>query len=206
FILKDFQQILQVSRNTVINDIKVLKKELKANQIKLEQSRDDGYVIIGDEVAVRFCLIRYLSEVISQDTMYKYIKNSQDNLFQDTTIHHMLIIEEIQAINHYLGKYETLVEIEITDDVRNNLIICFYFFIQRITQRKYAKLDAVEKEVIHTTEEFLGAKKFCENLSIYFNIDIPMREIIYFTKYLLSAKVNYDLNIQPENDELKNLT
>src|SRR5699024_12597517 len=27
FILKDFQQILQVSRNTVINDIKVLKKE-----------------------------------------------------------------------------------------------------------------------------------------------------------------------------------
>src|SRR5699024_5297291 len=36
--------------------------------------------------------------------------------------------------------------------------------------------------------------------------DIPMSEIIYFAKYLLSAKVNYDLNIQSENEELKRLS
>src|SRR5699024_2520080 len=70
----------------------------------------------------------------------------------------------------------------------------------------YAKLDAAEKEVIHTTEEFIGAKNLCENLSTYFKVDIPMSEIIYFAKYLLSAKVNYDLNIQSENEELKRLS
>ena len=206
FILKDFQELFQVSRNTVIDDIKVLKKDLMSHRIDLHSEKETGYVIFGEETTIRICLIQYLSVVMSQETMYRYLKSSYANTTQPPLVHQVLVVEEILTIKRYLEAYETFVEIEITDDVRNNLIIWFYFFVQRIKQKAYAKLDAAEKEVIHTTEEFIGAKNLCENLSTYFKVDIPMSEIIYFAKYLLSAKVNYDLNIQSENEELKRLS
>src|SRR5699024_5157639 len=137
FILKDFQELFQVSRNTVIDDIKVLKKDLMSHRIDL---------------------IQYLSVVMSQETIYRYLKSSYANTIQPPLVHQVLVVEEILTIKRYLEAYETFVEIEITDDVRNNLIIWFYFFVQRIKQKAYAKLDAAEKEVIHTTEEFIGAK------------------------------------------------
>ncbi|HLR69208.1 BglG family transcription antiterminator [Virgibacillus sp. MSJ-26] len=208
-LLQDFQDLFQVSRNTVIDDIKILKDELALSEVELQAEGKTGYNISGDEIAIRNCLIKYLTEVIPQDILYNFFKHSETNLKQHSNGIHLYKIlskDDLKSIKKILDEYEQLVEIEITDEVRNSLIIWFYFFIQRIKQENYAKVDPAETEVISTTEEFIGAQKLCGKLSRYFNVVIPTSEVVYFTRYLLSAKVNYNLNIQIESQEMKELT
>src|SRR5699024_2620121 len=122
----------------VIDDIKVLKKDLMSHQIDLHSDKETGYVIFGEEKTILICLIQYLSVVMSKETMYRYLKSSYANTTQPPLVNQVLVVEEILTIKRYLEAYETFVEIEITDDVRNNLIIWFYFFVQRIKQKAYA--------------------------------------------------------------------
>ena len=208
YFLQDFQDLLQVSRNTVIDDIKTLKNELNHSDVELQAEGKMGYIIRGSEIVIRNCFIHYLTEVIPQETLYSYLKSSKNYTEQQNDSlrpYQILSANDITIIKKCLDEYEKFVEIEITDEVRNNLIIWFYFFVQRIKQGNYAKVDPAEKEVIQTTEEFTGAKRLCEELSNYFKLEIPISEVIYFTRYLLSAKVNYNLNVQFESQEMKKL-
>src|SRR5699024_5701067 len=106
-------------------------------------------------------------------------------------------------IKRYLEEYEKSMKLEITDDVRNNLVMWFYFFVKRIKHRAYANVDAIDKKVIRTTEEFNGAEKLCGNLARYYDITFPNSEVVYFSKYLLTATVNYNVNMQLDSYDMK---
>lgn len=206
--LRYFQDLFQVSRNTVIDDIKILKGDLEKIEIELTAEGNMGYNIKGNEIVIRNNLLKYLTEVLPQESLYNFVKQTETNHKQNNglSIYNILSIDDITYIKKILDEYEQIVEIEITDEVRNRIIIWFYFFIQRIKQKKYAVVDPAEKDVIHTTEEFIGAKKLCERLSNYFRVVIPTNEVVYFTRYLLSAKVNYNFNIRFDSEEMKELT
>src|SRR5699024_12027875 len=76
--LQDFQDLLQVSRNTVIDDIKTLKNELNHSDVELQAEGKMGYIIRGSEIVIRNCFIHYLTEVIPQETLYSYLKSSKN--------------------------------------------------------------------------------------------------------------------------------
>ncbi|SFA99985.1 transcriptional antiterminator, BglG family [Lentibacillus halodurans] len=210
YFLDNFQDLFGVSRNTVIEDIKKLKKELETNQLRLVSERKKGYNIHGTETVIRSLLIQYLTEVVPKDTWFSFVKDLEEknhkNENEDFRNDIIFSTADLYQVKAFLNDYERQVEIEITDDVRNDLILWFYLFIQRVKQGKYVEVDPAEKEVIHTTDEFQGAKELCRRLSNYFHSTISLDEIYYFTKYLLSAKVNYSLNLQLENQEMKKLT
>ncbi|ALX47794.1 BglG family transcription antiterminator [Lentibacillus amyloliquefaciens] len=209
YFLDNFKDLFQVSRNTAIEDIKKLKDGLKSSNLNLVSERKKGYKIHGDEIVVRRLLIQYLAIVVPDETWLSFVKNLEVKNQPDKTgtqPYHIIAADDLLQIKNYLNKYEQQVEVEITDDVRNDLIIWLYFFIQRIRMGKYVEVDPAEKEVIHTTDEFQGAKRLCDRLSEFFHLSIPLDEIYYFTRYLLSAKVNYNFNLQLENQEMRNLT
>ncbi|TFJ91256.1 BglG family transcription antiterminator [Lentibacillus salicampi] len=210
YFLDSFQNLFRVSRNTVIEDIKKLKEELDVNQVKLVAERNQGYKIEGNEIIIRRLLLQYLSDVIPKEFWLNFVKDLEEAYLNETHrgIQPYLILaaDDLYEIKNDLNHYERQVEVEITDDVRNDLVVWFYFFVQRIEQGHYAEVDPAEREVIHSTKEFAGAKKMCDRLSAYFQLEIPAEEIDYFTRYLLSAKVNYNLNLQLENQEMKQLT
>lgn len=201
YFLQDFQSLFEVSRNTVIEDIKKLREELDTHEVHLIADRKHGYRVCGDEISIRKVLIHYLREIIPKESWLHYNEKNED-----LQPYFILVKKDLNRIKHYLHQYEQHVEVEITDDVLDDLILWFYFFIQRIKQGNYAEVDPAEKDVIHTTEEYAGAKTLCEHLSDYFQLYIPSSETDYFTRYLLSAKVNYNLNLQLENQEMKRLT
>jgi len=205
YFLRDFQDFFQVSRNTVIEDIKVLKDELGQYDIKLT-SKQNGYHIYGDEVAIREHIVHYLVMLTPQETWFTFlIETGKVSGAERFHPHMILSLDDIHHIKHHLENYEKSMKLEITDDVRNNLIIWFYFFLIRIKHQAYATVDVIDKKVIRMTEEFNGAEKMCANLAHYYNITIPVDEVVYLTKYLLSAKVNYNFNLKLESQEMKNL-
>ena len=65
FFIRDFIPKLQVSRNTIIQDLKSLKDELKPFQLQLDFDREKGYFLSGDEAQIRKVIPYFLNKVIT---------------------------------------------------------------------------------------------------------------------------------------------
>lgn len=206
--IKDFEEIFLISRNTVINDINQLKDELAVEDIALYASGTDGYVISGDENSIRTNIIFYYEDVIDHQMIYNMLHQVEKVTVHLTfpLVKEVLLVDRLSSIQHYIEKYEHYMKIEITDEVRNSLIILFYFLVERLKRGSFVEVDIAEKDVIHNTEEYVGAFQLVEEIEERLGFAIPENEIVYFTKFLLSAKVNYDLNLKYETKELQQLT
>ncbi|WP_242068849.1 helix-turn-helix domain-containing protein, partial [Bacillus tropicus] len=66
-LLEDLINLLQVSRNTVLADLKKLKVEFNKYNLSLHFYRKEGYQIVGNEQSKRNLLILSLSQIISQN-------------------------------------------------------------------------------------------------------------------------------------------
>ncbi|KMY49735.1 BglG family transcription antiterminator [Peribacillus loiseleuriae] len=208
YYLAEFMELFQVSRNTILEDIKKLKEEVNDFRLQLVSEHRQGYKIKGDESDIRRVLTHYLTFVTPDNGWYEIIADSTSaNTSEEKRLLRPYLIfnnDEMRLVKHLLIEYERKSHIEFTDEILNNLVIWFYLFFKRIKQVQYVKIDSVEKEVIKSTEAFEGANIFCSHLSREININIPDVEVYYIAKYLLSAKVNYDLNPQyEENKEMK---
>ncbi|WP_158234634.1 BglG family transcription antiterminator [Lentibacillus sediminis] len=207
--LDDLKELLQVSRNTIIEDIKQLKKEVEKEHLQLVSERKSGYTICGEENDLRRLLIHYIALAVPEDVWYQVMQQLEtdpENESTDVLPFELFDLSALSSLKVCVNGYEAEVEIEITEDVRIKLVLWFYLFIQRIKQEKFVDVDPAEKEVIRTTEEFEAAVMFSSRLARYLTVSMPSGEIFYFAKYLLSAKVNYNLNLQLENKEMKKLT
>jgi mannitol operon transcriptional antiterminator len=205
--LNDFIELFQVSRNTILGDIKILKEEASEFQLNIESGIHQGYQIKGDENDIRRVVIHYLTFVTPESGWYKIIIDSAvaNELKQEQLLRPYLLFnnDELLFLKTLLIEYERKFHIEFTDEILNNLVVWFYLFSRRIRQEQYVGIDPIEKEVIYSTDAFKGAKTLCSNLTREMNITIPEAEGYYIAKYLLSAKVNYDLNPIHENHEMR---
>lgn len=205
--LNDFIELFQVSRNTILEDIKKLKEETSDFQLSVESGRHKGYKVKGDENEIRQVLTHYLTFVTPESGWHRIIVDSalRDELEQKELLrpYEVFNINELLLIKNLLIEYERKFQIEFTDEILNHLVVWLYLFSKRIRQEQYVGIDPIEKEVIHSTEAFKGAKTLCSNLTTEMNITIPEVEVYYIAKYLLSAKVNYDLNPIYENEEMR---
>lgn len=205
--LNDFIELFQVSRNTVVEDVKKLKEELNGLQLTIVSGRHQGYKLKGDENDIRRVLIHYLTFVTPENGWYQISVDSvlTNKLEQREFLkpYELFKNDEIHLIKNLLIEYERKFHIEFTDEILNNLVVWFYLFSRRIRQGHFVGMDPVEKEVIDSTEALKGAKTLCSSLIEEVNITIPEVEVYYIAKYLLSAKVNYDLNPIYENQEMR---
>ncbi|MFD1446788.1 BglG family transcription antiterminator [Oceanobacillus profundus] len=206
YYLEHIRDLFKVSRNTVLDDISKLKEELKKYKLSITSERNTGYSIVGNENDTRKLLTYYLDLVIPQNGCHELL-SGMNSLPEEQVFKPFLIFKFhwLKELHHLLNEYEKQFKIEITDDVLNNLVIWFHFFLRRIMQGKIVNVDPIEKEVIKSTSEFDGAKALCINLSKQLDIIVPDNEVYYFAKYLLSAKVNYDQSLQVETQEIKSL-
>lgn len=206
YFLDDIKELFQVSRNTALEDMKRLKEEIKSFQLSITSERMIGYSIAGHESDCRRLLIHYLDVVIPDNGWYGFL--SDKDSFHNSKIlspYQIFDLQMLRQLRQLLHDYEKQFKIEITDDVLDNLVVWFYFFLRRVMKDKLVEVDPIEKEVIKTTNEYQGTTILFKKLSSQLNITVPDDEIYYFAKYLLSAKVNYDLSPQMETEEMKSL-
>ncbi|MFD1039791.1 BglG family transcription antiterminator [Virgibacillus byunsanensis] len=202
YFLEDMKELFQVSRNTALEDIKQLKVELDEQQLNLVSERKSGYTIYGDESDIRRSLIHYLSIVVPENGWYGFLADMDSNSETVVQPYHLFDFQMLRWLRQLFNQYEKQIEIEFTDEVLNNLVVWFYVFIQRIKQGENVEIDPVEREVIDSTDEHQGAQTLCDRLAESMNIVIPLDEKFYFSKYLLSAKVNYNFSPQFESQEM----
>lgn len=209
YFLDDIKELFQVSRNTVLDDIKRLKEEVGKYQLSIYSEQKRGYVINGNENNIRRFLIHYLAIVIPEDGWYGILSDlksvSTNKIDQALQPYLIFNVPLLKLLNENLHEYEKRTKIEFTDDILSNLVVWFYFFMKRIILGEVVEIDPIEKEVIKATDEYVGANILCSNLAKAYDTTVPNNEVYYFAKYLLSSKVNYNLSPQLESQEMKSL-
>jgi len=189
--IKDFEEILKVSRSTINNDIKQLKNKLNINNLELRYSTDSGYTISGKEVDLRNFISDRIIEIIKDD-----YKNIGDNLAH-TKLSGLINIDDIKFIENVFYDMEELFNVDYADVAFNSQIIRIYVSLQRII-RNHALHFEDYKENIKLTQEFVMSNYIAGKLEEKYKIGIDENEKIYFTICLLGS----NLAQKKENENL----
>ena len=177
--LNHFSIDLQVSKNTVLNDLKRTKQLLTSYNIELKYTRQDGYYLKGQEFELRNLLTALIDKVfqlnISKAMILKCLNLSENDL--------VTIDEQISKIEQYL-------ENKFIDQSTATLRYKLFLIINRIQHNKVVHPFSIEYEALSDTEEYQATE-----ILISEQHDIPRQEKLFITLQLLSTSVQWsDVN------------
>ena len=177
--LNHFSIDLQVSKNTVLNDLKRTKQLLTSYNIELKYTRQDGYYLKGQEFELRNLLTALIDKVfqlnISKEMILKCLNLSENDL--------VTIDEQISKIEQYL-------ENKFIDQSTATLRYKLFLIINRIQHNKVVHPFSIEYEALSDTEEYQATE-----ILISEQHDIPRQEKLFITLQLLSTSVQWsDVN------------
>lgn len=195
--LEDLMEKIRVSRNTTIEDIKGLKMELGRFNLTLESNRKSGYNIQGNEDDKRKAIVHYLQHVLSDQKWHSLLVKIPLILNKDDEHFDLFDFEKLKAVQHILSESEQALNLQYTDEFMYSLAVRILLFCRRVAEGKKISIDPIEKDILQGTMQYKAAQKIGEKLSVLFEIPFPEDEIFYITKHLLSSRVQFSEDIQP---------
>ncbi|MET1121160.1 BglG family transcription antiterminator [Priestia megaterium] len=163
----------EVSRNTVLQDIKDLKNKWAKKGISLTYSYKDGYEVKGSESDIRNLLYIHITELLSQH---------QEELLKRV----MKADYEYSLIYNWLVECEDKLGMAFTDKMLTQLAYMLTCCIQRIGGKRYVDALITRKEELEKTRQYKALKE----IESVLEFDFPPHEKHYLATVLLSAKVN----------------
>lgn len=163
----------EVSRNTVLQDIKDLKNKWAKKGISLTYSYKDGYEVKGSESDIRNLLYIHITELLSQH---------QEELLKRV----MKADYEYSLIYNWLVECEDKLGMAFTDKMLTQLAYMLTCCIQRIGGKRYVDALITRKDELEKTRQY----KALQEIESVLGFDFPPHEKHYLATVLLSAKVN----------------
>lgn len=161
-----FQSLLDVSKNTILKDIKNLRSELSEHNIKLLYSRKKGFYISGDELKVRSLAFSFLNNLIINNRgkvlLYEYLYELNDNLYND--------------IRFNLSKIQKEFSLIVVPSRFEEMSYFLSVLLPHINHSNY-ELNINEAELISNLSMYKTATEFTRLFSIEFRLE----EIYYIT-------------------------
>ncbi|WP_077300884.1 BglG family transcription antiterminator [Virgibacillus pantothenticus] len=184
-----YQQMLQVSKNTALTDVKKVKDLCKDKGVIFQYTRKDGYHLTGAEMAKRrlasFCLNYLLAKSLGKEMIVLVLKSwKQENYYVDTQV----------TVNEFLQSHN----IHLVKDRKTEVI--FHLTLIRIRNTKRVPLFSEgEKKLLRSQRIFGQTQQLAEQLFP----DAEAEENYYVTLQLLIALREAKLE---ENPYLAKLT
>lgn len=197
-IIKDFEDWLDVSRNTVIEDIRKLRSKLSDHHLSLTFHRQEGYILQGDEVDKRKVLMYYVSYFLAHHW-------HKDQFLQLMSYILNVSVIDLDPVFHILSECEQELQIHYTDADLHQLSLQIFLNLRRIIRKQHVRMDVVEKSVIEDTPEFQAAKKAAYKLGETYKVTFPEDEVFYLTTYLLGAKLQHKYTATVSSSKLDSL-
>jgi len=169
-----FCSALEVSKNTVLRDIKYAQIIIKEYQLEIVYSRIHGYELSGSEWNKRKLLIELLQEVFKMYDSEWYLQK----LLEITK-------DDIEHMEQLLEKVETKLQLKFSDERMRLLQYTLLILFRRI--KRGAFIDDfyhIDYEELSDTKEFEAAELLVQELS-----HVPKAERLFITLQLLTANV-----------------
>lgn len=170
---------LDISRGTVLNDLKRLRKELLAFAIEISSSERKGNKISGNEMTIReFAVHKYLkrAEASCLYSAEEYHQASITNSYypvrslEESTC----IYRELQVANENLKK-------NMTGNAFLLIIGNLEIAIERIKNGNVVSLSNMQMDSLYGTREYRAMHEMTESISKVLDIEFPPEEVGYLT-------------------------
>ncbi|QTN00502.1 PRD domain-containing protein [Sediminibacillus dalangtanensis] len=203
--LEDMQKMTQVSKGTVSNDLKALKKALTKFLLEVKFDRKSGFSITGSETNKRSALVYYVTQLVTT--------NKRENILEKVNtavVPHLLKLpyfseQRLYHIKNVIVSNEEMLGVELTDDTIEYLAFQFMILMQRIRDGHRVLVERFEKEALQQTKEFSAARAIINQLSKLENDPLPEDEVYFVTMNLLGSKVNHSDFEVHKTEEMKSL-
>lgn len=180
--LNHFAIELDVSRNTILNDLKHARVIATEFNLKIKYSRIRGYVIEGEEFEIRkllFNVIDNMLQITGGDERIKYFVSINDL--------------ELEKVKLRLEKVESELNLKFTDEKLSTMPYDLLLVLRRIDMGKVIKSFNIEYKEISHTKEYQAAE------ALLHDAGIPEQERLFITLHLLSANVYWAEMLTEEN-------
>lgn len=171
--LNHFVDFLKVSRSTVLSDMKELIPLLEEEKVSIQNTRSNGYYLVGDEADIRRIMMKYMNQLLNIDQNGKllslFIKDFRLDVF-DTSY---LMISDLSK------KYN----IRFVEDRLVEFIYILILLKARIQNGKHLEGDknALLSENVSDLKEYKFARELIENLMPDDKIDeLDLQYIVYW--------------------------
>ncbi|MFB4167237.1 BglG family transcription antiterminator [Virgibacillus sp. JSM 102003] len=186
--LNHFSIELDVSKNTVLSDLKDAQGFLDNYDLTLRYSRKFGYLIEGKEFKIRNLLIYSTYQMLSMSDGERRLKK-------------LASIDE-QEVTEYLKRIENVenkLDLRFTDEKLGTMPYVLILILRRIEQGQAINIFSIEYEELSNTKEYQATEEIFQEAD-----KIPMEERLFITLHLLTTNV-YRTDFPTDEDVIPNL-
>lgn len=194
FNLRYFEELLSVSRSTVVKEITLAKKWFSKFNVILNSKPNFGYWVEGQENALREsffnCILFGSYEFKQQNGLMEYcflgrVKNNSSNTFMRMVENYFSEVD----FYHLNSLISTLFDVQLTDQSNYCLILRLAILIKRCKKGKTIRNICSELGDFIQKNEYYWAEFLSTRISKFYNFSLGLEEISFITKYLFDAQI-----------------
>ncbi|CDQ38827.1 MULTISPECIES: BglG family transcription antiterminator [Virgibacillus] len=188
--LEQLADELFVSKSTVQNDLKQVKRILQRYSIHLKSRPNYGLRLEGEELKIRFCMAEYIVERNDdrgEQPMEKFIDSIEK--------------EDVESISQVIIRQIRNYHISMSDIAIQNLVVHIAIAFQRIRSGNHITLQSSEVKQIRTQYEYQVAARIVKKVEQHFQVAFPLEETAYIAIHLLGTKMLSEPNKAEVLDE-----
>lgn len=174
--LEDLADEMFISKSTVQNDMRDVRKRLKSYAIELEIKPNYGFRLKGDEIKLRYCMAEHI-----------FPKRETEIDILNTRIS-ILPKKELEMIRQTILERINEGQISLSDIGLNNLLIHIAIACKRIRSGKHVSLFSQDVKEIMNHKEYDVSRKIVRTLEEKLKVTFPEAEMAYISIHLMGAK------------------
>jgi transcriptional antiterminator len=173
--LAHFTSELKVSKNTVMDDLKKVKKMANHSGLEFRYSRKHGYLIEGKEFNIRKLLISTIDKVLKMDRGTERVRRLAQ-----------LSDKEIMEFRRKIEQVEKSLNLKFTDEKIEIMPYILLLILRRIKQGMQIGSFYINYKEISDTKEYLATEEILHDFK-----DVPEEERLFITLHLLTTNVHW---------------
>ncbi|QPA32264.1 BglG family transcription antiterminator [Thermaerobacillus caldiproteolyticus] len=180
--LAHFTSELKVSKNTVMDDLKKVKKIADDSGLEFRYSRKHGYLIEGKEFNIRKLLISTIDKILKMDQGTERVRRIAQ-----------LSDEEIMEFRRKIEQVEKSLNLKFTDEKIEIMPYILILILRRIRQGMQIGSFYINYKEISDTKEYLATEEILHDFK-----DVPEEERLFITLHLLTTNVHWSEGLTEE--------
>ncbi|WP_117168258.1 BglG family transcription antiterminator [Paraliobacillus sediminis] len=186
--LDELCEEMHISKSTIQNDVRQVKKVLENYAIHLDKRPSYGMKVIGSEVKLRFAMSEYV---------FDRSANVAKSIWQDQ-LSSITDQKNLDAIWSVIMNQIKENGITLSDIAINNLFIHIAIAYKRIKSGHHVSLFKKELNEIIDQKEYEVAKKIVVKTEELLGVTFPQEEIAYIAIHLLGTKMISQTNMSEQ--------
>ncbi|UJL47394.1 BglG family transcription antiterminator [Virgibacillus sp. NKC19-16] len=186
--LNHFTIELEVSKNTILSDLKQAQTYLDEYDLIIRYSRKSGYLLEGKEFQIRKLLIKVTYQLLQ-------MQNGENRLKEIAAIK----TEEIDEFNRRIVNVENKLNLKFTDEKMVTMPYILILILRRIENGSGINAFSIQYEELSSTKEYQATEEIFRKAE-----QIPMEERLFITLHLLTTNV-YWSEFLAEDEAVPNL-